>query len=172
LCIDIVERFQILVFLVIITGRNFLELTGTGAETLSHFYTLFSKSILSPASFSSAIPKLNVFSTFQTSNFPELFEKIVNLIVSRFTDFLNSPTYQLLAVLLTPVVVIYGSEMFVDYLKHTFISKFNQIKPSVYTKYRDSLCKDFAGTKEFSDVIIFFFFFYFYFYLFLPLIES
>jgi len=150
-CADIVERFQILVFLVIITGRNFLELTGTGAETLSHFYTLFSKSILSPASFSSAIPKLNVFSTFQTSNFPELFEKIVNLIVSRFTDFLNSPTYQLLAVLLTPVVVIYGSEMFVDYLKHTFISKFNQIKPSVYTKYRDSLCKDFAGTKEFSD---------------------
>jgi len=150
-CADIVERFQMLVFLVIITGRNFLELTGTGAETLSHFYTLFSKSILSPASFSSAIPKLNVLSTFQTSNFPELFEKIVNLIVSRFTDFLNSPTYQLLAVLITPVVVIYGSEMFVDYLKHTFITKFNQIKPSVYTKYRDSLCKDFAGTKKFSD---------------------
>ncbi|ORX45808.1 DUF747-domain-containing protein [Piromyces finnis] len=150
-CADIVERFQILNFLVIITGRNFIELTGTGAETLSHFYTLFSKSILSPASVSSIIPKLDILHTFQTSNFPELFEKIVNLIVSWFTDFLNSPTYQLLAVLLTPVVVIYGSEMFVDYLKHTFITKFNQIKPSVYDKYRDSLCKDFAGTKKYSD---------------------
>ncbi|ORX82885.1 DUF747-domain-containing protein [Anaeromyces robustus] len=150
-CADIVERFQILVFLVIITGRNFLELTGTGAETLSHFYTLFSKSILSPASFSSFIPKLDILQTFQSSNFPEFCEKIVNLVVSKFTNFLNSPTYQLLAVLVTPVVVIYGSEMFVDYLKHTFITKFNQIKPSVYTKYKDSLCKDFAGTKKFSD---------------------
>jgi len=150
-CADIVERFQMLVFLVIITGRNFLELTGTGAETLSHFYTLFSKSILSPASFSSFIPKLDIMQTFQSSNFPEFCEKIVNLVVSKFTNFLNSPTYQLLAVLITPVVVIYGSEMFVDYLKHTFITKFNQIKPSVYTKYKDSLCKDFAGTKKFSD---------------------
>jgi len=150
-CADIVERFQILVFLVIITCRNFLELTGTGAETLSHFYTLFSKSILSPASFSSVIPKLNVLQTLHSSNFPEFCEKIVNLVVSWFTNFINSPTYQLLAVLITPLVVIYGSEMFVDYLKHTFITKFNQIKPSVYTKYRDSLCKDFAGAKKFSD---------------------
>jgi len=150
-CADIVERFQILVFLVIITCRNFLELTGTGAETLSHFYTLFSKSILSPASFSSVIPKLNVLQTLHSSNFPEFCEKIVNLVVSWFTNFINSPTYQLLAVLITPLVVIYGSEMFVDYLKHTFITKFNQIKPSVYIKYRDSLCKDFVAAKKFSD---------------------
>jgi len=85
----------------------------------------------------------------------------VNLVVSWFTNFINSPTYQLLAVLITPLVVIYGSEMFVDYLKHTFITKFNQIKPSVYTKYRDSLCKDFAGAKKFSDVSITLFFFFF-----------
>ncbi|KAL6631571.1 DUF747-domain-containing protein [Neocallimastix californiae] len=150
-CADIVERFQILVFLVIITGRNFLELTGTGSETLSHFYTLFSKSILSPASFSSMIPKLDILQTFQSSNFPEFCEKIVNLIVSKITNFMNSPTYLLLAVLITPVVVIYGSEIFVDYLKHTFIIKFNQIKPSIYSKYRDSLCKDFAGNKKYSD---------------------
>jgi uncharacterized membrane protein len=150
-CSDIVERFQMLVFLTIITSRNFLELSGTGAETLSHFYTLFSKSILSPASFSSMIPKLDILQTFHSSNFPEFCEKIVNLIVTKLTNFINSPTYQLLAVLITPVVVIYGSEMFVDYLKHTFITKFNQIKPSVYNKYRDSLCKDFAGNKKYSD---------------------
>jgi len=146
-----------LVFLTIITSRNFLELSGTGAETLSHFYTLFSKSILSPASFSSMIPKLDILQTFHSSNFPEFCEKIVNLLVTKFTNFMNSSTYQLLAVLITPVVVIYGSEIFVDYLKHTFITKFNQIKPNVYTKYRDSLCKDFAAPdhnkKKYSDVM-------------------
>jgi len=100
---------------------------------------------------------VDILQTFQSSNFPEFCEKIVNLLVTKFTNFMNSSTYQLLAVLITPVVVIYGSEIFVDYLKHTFITKFNQIKPNVYTKYRDSLCKDFAAPdhnkKKYSDVM-------------------
>ena len=34
------------------------------------------------------------------------------------------------------------SEMLVDWLKHAFISKFNHIRPSVYERYTDVLCRD------------------------------
>ncbi|RUP51665.1 eukaryotic membrane protein family-domain-containing protein [Jimgerdemannia flammicorona] len=44
--------------------------------------------------------------------------------------------------LLTPVVMVIVSELVVDWLKHAFITKFNQIRPSVYEKYIDVLCKD------------------------------
>ena len=34
------------------------------------------------------------------------------------------------------------SEIFVDWLKHAFITKFNHIRPSVYERYIDILCRD------------------------------
>jgi hypothetical protein len=34
------------------------------------------------------------------------------------------------------------SEVFVDWLKHAFITKFNHIRPSVYERYIDILCRD------------------------------
>lgn len=34
------------------------------------------------------------------------------------------------------------SEMLVDWLKHAFITKFNHIRPSVYERYADVLCRD------------------------------
>jgi hypothetical protein len=36
------------------------------------------------------------------------------------------------------------SELFVDWLKHAFITKFNHIRPSVYERYADVLCRDFG----------------------------
>lgn len=43
---------------------------------------------------------------------------------------------------MTPVVMVITSELLVDWLKHAFITKFNQIRPSIYGKYIDILCKD------------------------------
>jgi hypothetical protein len=37
------------------------------------------------------------------------------------------------------------SEILVDWLKHAFITKFNHIRPSVYERYTDVLCRDLAS---------------------------
>lgn len=42
------------------------------------------------------------------------------------------------------------SEMFVDWLKHAFITKFNHIRPSVYERFTDVLCRDLATGSAFG----------------------
>ncbi|KAG5643443.1 hypothetical protein DXG03_000916 [Asterophora parasitica] len=44
-----------------------------------------------------------------------------------------------------PVVTVMVSEMLVDWLKHAFITKFNHIRPSVYERFTDVLCRDLAS---------------------------
>lgn len=44
-----------------------------------------------------------------------------------------------------PVLTVMVSEMLVDWLKHAFITKFNHIRPSVYERYKDVLCRDLAS---------------------------
>ena len=52
------------------------------------------------------------------------------------------------------------SEMLVDWLKHAFITKFNHIRPSVYERYIDVLCRDLSsmsavGRRGARKVILF-----------------
>ena len=42
------------------------------------------------------------------------------------------------------------SETLVDWLKHAFITKFNHIRPSVYQRYVDVLCRDLASMSSFG----------------------
>jgi hypothetical protein len=44
-----------------------------------------------------------------------------------------------------PVLTVMISEIVVDWLKHAFITKFNHIRPSVYERYTDVLCRDLAS---------------------------
>lgn len=44
-----------------------------------------------------------------------------------------------------PVMTVLLSELIVDWLKHAFITKFNHIRPSVYERYTDVLCRDLAS---------------------------
>ncbi|KAI0268633.1 DUF747-domain-containing protein [Gloeopeniophorella convolvens] len=44
-----------------------------------------------------------------------------------------------------PVLTVMLSETLVDWLKHAFITKFNHIRPSVYERYTDVLCRDLAS---------------------------
>ncbi|KAI5963009.1 uncharacterized protein KGF55_002801 [Candida pseudojiufengensis] len=66
-----------------------------------------------------------------------------------------------------PGVVVIGSEIFVDWLKHCFISKFNKINYKIYKKFLYVSCLDFlqvfkinskndnsVSSHEFSDYII------------------
>ena len=62
-------------------------------------------------------------------------------------------TFEKLCVLFTlscyqPVLTVMASETLVDWLKHAFITKFNHIRPSVYERYTDVLCRDLSsGTR-------------------------
>lgn len=47
-----------------------------------------------------------------------------------------------------PLGLVFCSEILVDWLKHSFITKFNHIHPDVYSKYMDTLCKDFESSSD------------------------
>ncbi|OZJ05502.1 hypothetical protein BZG36_01898 [Bifiguratus adelaidae] len=65
-----------------------------------------------------------------------------SILPSNFVPLLKLPTTTTFESLLTPVFMVLASELMVDWLKHAFITKFNHIRPSVYGKYIDVLCKD------------------------------
>ncbi|KAG0072667.1 hypothetical protein BGZ89_004253 [Linnemannia elongata] len=96
-CSDIVERFQLSVFVTIITIRNLVELSAAPPSPFSVY----------PQSF---VP---LFSSMTA-----------------------------VARLLTPCFLVLGCETLVDWLKHAFITKFNQIRPSVYGRFVDILSRD------------------------------
>ncbi|EJD52619.1 DUF747-domain-containing protein [Auricularia subglabra TFB-10046 SS5] len=50
----------------------------------------------------------------------------------------------------SPVMTVLMSEIIVDWLKHAFITKFNHIRPSVYERYTDVLCRDLASGSALS----------------------
>uniref|UniRef100_K3W6G8 Uncharacterized protein n=1 Tax=Globisporangium ultimum (strain ATCC 200006 / CBS 805.95 / DAOM BR144) TaxID=431595 RepID=K3W6G8_GLOUD len=49
--------------------------------------------------------------------------------------------------------MVMTAEMTIDWLKHAFITKFNQIPPSVYSKFITILCRDLTGWKN-EDTIL------------------
>ncbi|KAL3421812.1 eukaryotic membrane protein family [Phlyctema vagabunda] len=44
---------------------------------------------------------------------------------------------------LSPFMIVLGSEMLVDWIKHSYISKFNGVQPAVYERFLDILAKDY-----------------------------
>ncbi|KDO24478.1 hypothetical protein SPRG_10294 [Saprolegnia parasitica CBS 223.65] len=44
------------------------------------------------------------------------------------------------------------AEMLIDWIKHAFITKFNQIPPSVYSKFMTILCRDVSGYRSDSTI--------------------
>jgi len=57
---------------------------------------------------------------------------------------------------LSPFFVVIGSEMVVDWIKHAYVNKFNNIKPSFYGRILDILCKDYYTNV--SPLRLYFFF--------------
>ncbi|KAK3291118.1 eukaryotic membrane protein family-domain-containing protein [Chaetomium fimeti] len=53
------------------------------------------------------------------------------------------PTWLWSGEVLSPFIVVIGSEMIVDWIKHAYINKFNNIKPTFYARILDILCKDY-----------------------------
>lgn len=119
-CADVVERFQLWLMLLIIAMRNVVEVGGLSIRSSEYSWTTM---------FTGAG---NATTNFTASN----------IIPMSFTIF---PKY--IAQVLNPFLLVLGSEMVVDWLKHAYITKFNQMKPEVYGKFFDVLAKDY-----YSDV--------------------
>ncbi|KAI8898072.1 eukaryotic membrane protein family-domain-containing protein [Globomyces pollinis-pini] len=145
-CADVVERFQLSVFLLIITILNCLEILGNGA--FSDIFNFFIESF-------STVGQL-VINWYVDTN-PEASIFAINpmetwvYITSIFNHIMNSNEMYLLQILMGPAFFIFGTEIFVDWLKHAFIVKFNGIEPSVYERYQDSLCRDLLGRVANSE---------------------
>ncbi|KAJ4308496.1 hypothetical protein N0V94_009330 [Neodidymelliopsis sp. IMI 364377] len=124
-CADVVERFQLWLMLLIIAMRNMVEVGGLSIQSSATSWT---------AMFTGASNATTNTSFAGTSITP-----------MSFTIF---PKY--IAQVLNPFLLVLGSEMAVDWLKHAYITKFNQTKPQVYGKFFDVLAKDYYS-NAFSD---------------------
>jgi hypothetical protein len=128
-CADIVERFQLWLMLLIIAMRNVVEVGGLSIQSSDTSWTaMFTGS----ANASSA-------TAFKASS----------IIPMSFTIF---PKY--IAQVLNPFLLVLGSEMFVDWLKHAYITKFNQYKPEVYSKFFDVLAKDYYSNVSRLELLL------------------
>lgn len=116
---DIVERFTLALMLGVVAFRNLIELSGSEFD--------FSGGFVLPRS----------FGWFRGNN--------VLWIISYVSVHGIQPLIESLKARLQPVLTVMCSEMLVDWLKHAFITKFNHIRPSVYERYTDVLCRDLAS---------------------------
>jgi hypothetical protein len=122
-CADVVERFQLWLMLLIIAMRNVVEV---GGFSISSSFTASSTS--NAASNATGIP------ISSGSILPQSFTILPKL------------TGQVLG----PFLIVLGSEMAVDWLKHAYIGKFNNTKPNIYGRFYDVLAKDYYS-NAFAD---------------------
>ncbi|RKF78486.1 Endoplasmic reticulum membrane protein 65 [Golovinomyces cichoracearum] len=114
LCADVVERFQLCIILIIIGLRNFIEMGGLSVPSGDmNGNGEGLKDANSPLRNNSILP--NSFSL------------------------LPSWTGEILS----PFFFVLGSELLIDWIKHSYISKFNNVKPTIYGHYLDILSKDY-----------------------------
>ena len=113
-CADVVERFQLWLMLLIIALRNIVEVGGLSMNS-------FSPSAPSP-SYTTTGP-----STQSMGILPQAFTLV--------------PKWS--GQVLGPFLIVLGSEMIVDWLKHAYINKFNSVKPDIYGRFLDVLAKDY-----------------------------
>ncbi|KAI0004411.1 DUF747-domain-containing protein [Xylariaceae sp. FL0662B] len=113
-CSDMVERFQLWIILLIIGIRNVVEIGGLSVPGAGRELD---------GGGSSPGP------VHTSSNLPASFTVI--------------PSWILSGEVLSPFFVVIGFEMMVDWIKHAYINKFNNVKPTIYRRMLDILCKDY-----------------------------
>lgn len=122
-CADIVERFQIWIMLLIIAMRNIVEVGGISVPGAG----------LDADDVSGALP------LHSPSILPHSFTVL--------------PSWLWQGEVLSPFLIVIGSEMIVDIIKHAYVTKFNQIKPTFYSRILDILCKDYYTNVSHQDCL-------------------
>lgn len=126
-CADVVERFQLWLMLMIIALRNIVEMGGFslgGSSTSISSSSGLGANVTRPSS---------VFGG--------------TLVPKSFTIF-PKWTGQVFG----PFLLVLGSEMLVDWLKHAYITKFNNTKPAIYGRFLDVLAKDYYSNVRNADL--------------------
>ncbi|KAK7744754.1 hypothetical protein SLS62_010056 [Diatrype stigma] len=113
-CADIVERFQLWVILLIIAMRNIVEVGGFSV----------------PGAGSEMDNGATGPGPIHTNS----------ILPHSFTVW---PSWLFSGEVLSPFFVVIGIEMLVDWIKHAYINKFNNVRPAVYHRMLDILCKDY-----------------------------
>ena len=113
-CADVVERFQLWIILIIIGLRNIVEVGGLSV----------------PGAGSEAENMASGPGPLHTAS----------ILPASFTIL---PSWMFSGEVLSPFLVVIGSEMLVDWIKHGYINKFNNVKPNIYRRMLDILCKDY-----------------------------
>ncbi|KAL9583394.1 MAG: hypothetical protein Q9212_002724, partial [Teloschistes hypoglaucus] len=75
---------------------------------------------------------------------PPAFPSILPKVFTMFPDWTGYLVH------LLPFLIVLGSEMLVDWLKHCYITKFNNTKPAIYSRFHDILAKDYYS-NAFAD---------------------
>lgn len=115
-CADVVERFQLWIVLLIIGMRNVVEVGGL------------------------SVPGAGVELGDEGGTGPKIPLHNPSVLPSSFTLL---PPWLWSGEVLSPFLVVIASEMLVDWIKHAYINKFNNIKPNFYSRVLDILCKDY-----------------------------
>lgn len=115
-CADVVERFQLWLVLLIIGMRNVVEVGGLSVPGAG--------GRLGDDGLATAKVPLHNPSILPMS-------------------FTILPSWLWSGEVLSPFLIVIGSEMLVDWIKHAYINKFNNIKPNFYGRILDILCKDY-----------------------------
>lgn len=132
-CADVVERFQLWLMLIIIASRNLVEigldgLLGVGGFGLTGLVSAAGLGLPSTTQpMNTGVPNASATSSSGGMFLPKSFT-----IFPKWTG-----------QVMGPFLLVLGSEMLVDWLKHAYITKFNNIKPQIYSRYLDVLAKDY-----------------------------
>ena len=124
-CADVVERFQLWIMLLIIALRNLIEVGGLSINFVSSKFAgpSSSGSAASPPNATAAEPLASPLSIL-----PNAFAMMPRLLPLQ---------------VLGPYLLVLGSEMLVDWLKHAYITKFNATSSRIYGRFFDILAKDY-----------------------------
>ncbi|KAJ1860078.1 hypothetical protein LPJ73_001537 [Coemansia sp. RSA 2703] len=133
-CADIVERFQEIVFLFIIILRNMAELSGNG---MSPLFGPPTPSAATSGAMGTVVPTVQPPVSFDSAT-PLAFGPLIPSWVS----------IPLINRILTPILMVLGTEILIDWIKHAFITKLNWIRPEIYSHYIDILSRDLACSKS------------------------
>ena len=126
-CADVVERFQLWLMLLIIALRNIVEVGGL--------------TISLGSAFSGPSTPTDTFSPNATG-----IPLTSGFIIPKAFTLMPKWTGEVLG----PFLIVLGSEALVDWCKHAYITKFNNVKPNIYGRFLDVMAKDYYS-HAFTD---------------------
>lgn len=138
-CADVVERFQLWHMLMIIASRNIVETGGLSIGLPNLSSPLASTTSATSPNITQAAPPISAASILPRSFM------IVPSMLSSVSSYVPTVTH-----VLGPFVIVLGSEMLIDWLKHAYINKFNNVRPVIYARFLDILAKDYY-TNAFGE---------------------